>query len=201
MTSIGLALEQATTLAVGASKIGGLPSLPAKFEWPVSEYGDEPLGYVLQINFAELQAARPTPELPARGVLQLFCSLDESDLSSPEPSHALVFHPDPAKLVEGELPEDIDTAEATLEQRSITFGSGEAGRMLGEPPELSGDLEGAFDGDEEVLLLELDAYGNVTRVDDSHSIFGEGRFIVSVTKENLAGGKLANAQLLFVSGT
>lgn len=201
MPSVGLSLNKSTSLAVGASKIGGLPSLPPKFEWPVSEYGDEPLGYVLQLNFAELQAARPTPELPTRGVLQLFCSLDESDLSSAEPSHALVFHADPSKLVDGELPEGIDTDEATLEQRSITFGSGDAGRMLGDPPELRGDLEGAFDEEEEVLLLELDAYGNVTRVDDSHSIFGEGRFIVSVTKEHLAAGKLAKAQLLFVGGT
>jgi len=201
VTQIGLAFKTSTELAIGASKIGGLPSVPPSFSWPASKYGAEPLGYVLQLNFAELQAACPTDELPKRGLLQLFCSLDESDLSEPEPSHQIFFHPDLSTLVEGGLPDGIDVVEATLEQRSISFGDGDAARMLGEPPDLGDELEGAFDPEQEVLLLELDAYDNVTRVGASHSIFGEGRFVLSAARSDLAAGKLDKAQLLFVSGT
>jgi hypothetical protein len=198
---INLDLKKAKNLDVGASKIGGLPSVPADFEWPQSEYDDGPLGYVLQINLAELQAASPTPALPKKGVLQLYCSLDESDLSSPEPSHAVVFHEDPSKLVEGELPESLDADEANLEQRAISFGKGDGARMFGDAPELTGDLEGAFDEAKEELLLELDAYNNVTRVGASHSIFGEGRFVLCITKSDLKKGKLEEAALLFVGGS
>ncbi len=200
MPEIGLSFQRAATLAVGVSKLGGLPSVPRGFEWPIGEYGNEPLGYVLQVNFAELQASCPTDELPKQGLLQLFCSLDESDLSG-DPSHKIVFHPDPTQLVEGALPEGIDVIEATLEQRAITFGSGEDARMLGDLPELDGDLEGALDPEEEALLLEVNAYDNVTRVGASHSIFGEGRFIIFVKQSALAAGELGEANLLFVSGT
>jgi uncharacterized protein YwqG len=143
MDEIDLKLKKEKTLPVAASKIGGRPSLPAKFSWPSSEYSEGPLGFVLQLNFAELQKAKPTPDLPAKGLLQLFCTLDESDLSSPEPEHAVRFHTDVDKLVDTELPEDLDQEEGTLEQRAITFGAKGEARMFGEP-ELEGDLEGAF---------------------------------------------------------
>lgn len=201
MPEVGLSFKPAATLAVGASKLGGLPSVPRGFVWPVGPYGNRPLGYVLQINFAELQAAVPTDELPKRGLLQLFCSIEETDLSEPDPGHKILFHADPSALVEAPLPAKIDVVEATLEQRAIAFGSGGEARMLGDLPELDGDLEGVFDPDDDVLLLELDAYDNVTRPGASHSIFGEGRFVLTIKHEALAEGQLDEAQLLFVSGT
>ncbi len=198
--AIGLTFKIKSTRAPAASKLGGLPALPAKFTWPTNELSDEPLGYVLQINFAELQASCPTAELPAQGVMQLFCSIEETDLSSPEPSFAVVYHPDPSALVTTALPEELDVDEATLEQRVIHFGGGGTARMLGEPPHLPTEL-GSFDPTTEVLLLDLEAYGNVTRVEESHSIFGEGRFVLIITRAELAKHQLDKAQLVFVSGT
>jgi Domain of unknown function (DUF1963) len=202
MDQIELKLKKQKKLGIAASKIGGRPSLPAKFSWPTGELSEGALGFVLQLNLAELQKAVPTKHLPAKGLLQLFCSLDESDLSSPEPEHAICFHGDVGKLVDTDLPEELDLEEANLEQRAIAFGakSGEA-RMFGDAPELGSNLEGIFDPKKEALLLELDAYGNVTRVGDNHSIFGEGRFVLAITKTDLAKGALAKASLLFVGGT
>lgn len=200
MDQIDLKLKKAPKLGVGASKIGGKPSVPPKFTWPTSEYGDTPLGFVLQLNFAELQAAKPTKNIPTKGLLQLFCTLDESDLTE-SPEHAILFHEDVGKLVEGDYPEDYDETEGTIEQRSITFGVEGEARMFGDAPELGEDLEGAFDEEEEELLLELDAYNHVTRVDESHSIFGEGRFVLVVKSDALAEGDLDKTNLLFVGGT
>jgi hypothetical protein len=200
MDQIDLKLKKAKKLDVGASKIGGKPSVPPKFTWPESEYGG-PLGFVLQLNFAELQAAKPTKKIPTKGVLQLFCTLDESDLSSGSPEHAIRFHENASKLVEADFPEEYDETEGTLEQRSITFGAKGEARMFGDAPELGEELDGSFDEDEEEVLLELDAYGNVTRVDESHSIFGEGRFVLVVKSDALAEGNLEGVDLLFVGGT
>lgn len=73
---------------------------------------------MLQLNFAELQKAAPRKELPAKGLLQLFCTLEETDLSSPQPEHAVVFHPNVAKFVDTNPPKDLDKTEgarATLD--------------------------------------------------------------------------------------
>lgn len=203
MDKIGLTVKKAKKLGVGASKIGGKPSVPKNFTWPVSEYSEEPLGYVFQVNMEELQKAVPTPALPKKGLLQFYCSLDESELSSPQPSHHIIFHSDPSKLVEGEFPDDIDTVEATLEERSIEFGGkGKDMRMFGEAPEFSNpDLQPAFDPARDELLLELYAYGTVTRKKQDFSIFGDGTFFLIIPKASLKKAKFEDTNFLFEGGS
>ncbi len=60
---------------LGGSRIGGRPDLPPDAEWP--EFEGEPLGFLAQINFAELRASPVARELPAGGVMSLFCLHDE----------------------------------------------------------------------------------------------------------------------------
>jgi hypothetical protein len=62
---------------LGASKTGGLPHVPAGFEWPTEEGSDEPLSLVCQINLADVARAMPN-SLPSAGMLYLF-SIADSD--------------------------------------------------------------------------------------------------------------------------
>jgi uncharacterized protein YwqG len=55
------------------SKIGGEPNLPADLAWP--EWQGHPLGFVAQIDFAELAAHCALPDFPASGQLFFFYDL------------------------------------------------------------------------------------------------------------------------------
>lgn len=68
--------------------------------------------------------------------------------------------------------------------------------MLGETPELDGDLEGTLPR-KYVLLLQLGAYGNVTRKGERYSIFGGGTFYLSLGRADLKKGALDEALFLF----
>lgn len=203
MDNIGLKIKKAKGLAVGVSKVGGKPSLPEGFVWPVSKYSEEPLGFVCQINMAELQASMPTGELPKQGLLQLFCSLDESELSSPSPSHKIVFHANPAALEEAEFPDGINLSEATLDERQISFDAkSDDGRVFGTDPQFSrSELQGIFDGKNDALLLDLPAYSNVARVKEKSSIFGDGEFFLIIPQNELKEGNLEKAHLIFEGGS
>lgn len=54
------------------SKVGGVPYLPAGEEWPLGP-GAEPLGFLAQINCADLA---PLPGFPHEGLLQFFIGTD-----------------------------------------------------------------------------------------------------------------------------
>ncbi len=202
-TTITLIIKKAKGAPVGSSKIGGKPHVPKDFKWPLGKYAEDPLGFVCQINMAEVQKTAPSDLLPKKGLLQVFCTLEETELSSFGPSHKIIFYKDVAELVESEFPEGINVAEASLEERSITFGKkGKDGRMLGGAPEFnSEDLRGVFDGNKEELLLELPAYGNVTRKGDTHSIFGEGVFYLMISKHNLKQEKFDEIKFIFEGGS
>lgn len=62
------------TLAVGTSKLGGGPDLPAGAAWPM--IGERPLSFLGQFNFAELAVSPVARELPATGLLSVFFDHD-----------------------------------------------------------------------------------------------------------------------------
>jgi len=65
-----VALEVASTgedVPVGASKLGGVPDLPADLEWPA--WGGRPLDFLAQIDLAELEIETG---LPKQGLLLFF---------------------------------------------------------------------------------------------------------------------------------
>ncbi len=59
-----------TTIALGQSKIGGLPHLPAHWSYP--HFEDKPLGFLAQINLAEIPNELQLAPLPSTGILYFF---------------------------------------------------------------------------------------------------------------------------------
>jgi Domain of unknown function (DUF1963) len=57
-------------LALGVTKLGGLPDLPAGTAWPA--WNGVPLGFVAQIHLDELRAYPVAPALPVNGWLYFF---------------------------------------------------------------------------------------------------------------------------------
>lgn len=72
--AIHLTLENADNgdIAIGASKMGGLPDLPRNVEWFREETVGIPMTFICQINFAEAKPYDLEDKLPASGILYLF---------------------------------------------------------------------------------------------------------------------------------
>ena len=81
------------------SYIGGLPRLPAHFEWPTETPFDEPraLTFVAQIDLSELPSFPERELLPAAGTLYFFAS-SEFDGGDDPPGHVLYFDGDATTL-------------------------------------------------------------------------------------------------------
>jgi uncharacterized protein YwqG len=69
---------------LGDSKIGGMPHLPADFEWPY--YFDKPLTFIAQFNLSKIAAYDTEDQLPDEGFLLFFyegsdevCGMDPMD--------------------------------------------------------------------------------------------------------------------------
>ncbi|MBI1279450.1 MAG: DUF1963 domain-containing protein [Anaerolineaceae bacterium] len=62
-------------LPVGSSKLGGLPDLPANFQWPY--YNDVPLTFIGQFKFSEIAPYDPEGILPNQGILYYFIETDD----------------------------------------------------------------------------------------------------------------------------
>jgi uncharacterized protein YwqG len=67
--------SEAPDAPLGASRIGGLADVPAKFKWP-READRSPLCFIAQINLADLPRLTNHP-LPTSGLLSLFVGTDE----------------------------------------------------------------------------------------------------------------------------
>ena len=109
-----------TQLAIGQSKMGGLPDLPADMAWPHD--GSTPMALIAQINLAELQAAAPTDALPERGMLWVFYETERGDWGY-DPAHASGFavvyadvgpHALQRRTAPDKLPEGADFSAAAL---------------------------------------------------------------------------------------
>lgn len=68
-------VRQALPVAPGASKLGGLPDVPAGFEWP--QLKGKPLGFIGQLRCADLPAAGLEALWPADGMLHFFYDVEE----------------------------------------------------------------------------------------------------------------------------
>lgn len=101
--------------ALGSSRIGGWPDLPAGVDWPC--WQQRPMAFLAQIDLAQAHAAEPELRLPAAGLLSFFvgCGKDtytrDGDprprfmvdlMAGTEPDHGdawrVLFHPDTAAL-------------------------------------------------------------------------------------------------------
>ncbi len=68
-------VRQAMPVAVGASKLGGLPDVNAGFVWP--HLHGKPLGFIGQLRCADLPVAGLGPDWPTDGLLHFFYDLEE----------------------------------------------------------------------------------------------------------------------------
>lgn len=73
--AIDIILDGESAGALGESRFGGAPDLPAEMDWPRNAEG-EALTFLAQINLSEIPAFEHNP-LPARGWLYVFIGLDE----------------------------------------------------------------------------------------------------------------------------
>lgn len=130
--SIHLAYQPAAEpLAVGQSRIGGRPDLPADFVWPYYEgkdYLDEtpvnrPLTFMAQINLAEAAEFDKEELLPKSGLLSFFYEL-QTERWGFDPADRgcsrVYYFPDLAGLQRTELPADL-AEEYQLPEFALTF--------------------------------------------------------------------------------
>lgn len=79
LPAMELVPKRAENLGVFESKLGGVPYMPADFEYPKGKSGifkGRPLRLLAQLNFEKLPHIE---NFPRKGILQFFCSDDEDD--------------------------------------------------------------------------------------------------------------------------
>jgi hypothetical protein len=119
-------------VAVGASKIGGLPDLPPGYRWPpggdchaiynLDTSGTERLaGFLAQVNFAEIAHTLAGKDLPEAGVLSFFCFQDIENDNPDAIGAKAVFFPDPAGLVRTRPPRELTEGNGVIPARRLTF--------------------------------------------------------------------------------
>lgn len=99
--------EEDTAIAVGASKLGGLPDLPAGAEWP--EWRGNPMAFIAQIRLDEASRFDDEAILPATGLLSIFFATDgepKGNEDDDDPTSWRVMHVDgdPAAFVRRSAP-------------------------------------------------------------------------------------------------
>lgn len=88
-------------LAVGRSRLGGVPDLPEGFTWPEGEEG--PLQPVLQLDLRDLVGLDPKERLPPSGWLWVFADIYWDD--------ARVFHASGDAALVASARDDVDLIE------------------------------------------------------------------------------------------
>lgn len=99
---------------VGASRLGGLPDLPAETVWPDND--GEPLSFIAQLNLAEAHAFDAGGLLPESGLLSFFYDAVSQEAWGFDPadhgSFAVIYSPPSAPLVRREAPAALDSEGA-----------------------------------------------------------------------------------------
>jgi uncharacterized protein (TIGR02996 family) len=119
-------------IAVGASKVGGLPDLPPGFPWPpggdchaiynLDTGGTDRLaGFLAQVNFAEIADTQAAQGLPRAGVLSFFCFQDIENDNPDAIGTKAVFFPDPAGLVRTKPPKELTEGNGVMPSQRLTF--------------------------------------------------------------------------------
>jgi hypothetical protein len=95
-----------SALAIGTTKFGGRPDLPRGEAWPTRDKG--PLGFLAQINLADLAQTFTGRELPGSGLLSFFV-YNDPDTGEPgdEGGFRALYFPDPSALSRRDPPAGI----------------------------------------------------------------------------------------------
>ena len=108
-------------LPVGGSRFGGLPDLPQGVAWPAWDKG--PLGFLAQINLADLHGTLAGRDLPPRGLLSFFVFNDaEEGMPAPDKgSWQVLYAPDPSALRPHPAPDGLDEWNPLAPAHRLTF--------------------------------------------------------------------------------
>ncbi len=71
-------VDDEARLALGASKVGGAPDLPAATPWPATSDG-APLPFIAQIRLADIASLDAACDLPHVGLLSFFYAINQPD--------------------------------------------------------------------------------------------------------------------------
>jgi len=105
--AVRVATTPADTLALGASRIGGVPDLPPGLAWPRHE--GAPLAFLAQFDLAEVAHVVPVSPLPRVGHLWFFYDA-KNYAGTYGPSNgrdAIVLHEPGGALVKADVPVDL----------------------------------------------------------------------------------------------
>ncbi|MEB9456450.1 YwqG family protein [Bacillus anthracis] len=147
--------KQEDTVAIGSSKMGGIPDLPFAFEYPTHK--GNPLQFIAQFNLKDLQHVGMDHNLPKTGMLYFFIieNYFEEDVSPTEAGRVLYYD------VPVEQLRRADELQTNYNQCAITF------ELTYKLPELF--IEDEADSDRFLQLLEELIPDNY----DNHQMFGE----------------------------
>ena len=128
-SSVRITLESAgdEQIAIGASKMGGLPDLPKTVDWFRQGHTNTPLSFICQINFAEVKPYDNEGKLPASGILYFFydCSMDGMpwgfDPKDINEKVVYYYDGDLADLERKEAPNDIEENGCVFEAAELRF--------------------------------------------------------------------------------
>ncbi|MFJ8531282.1 YwqG family protein [Bacillus sp. NPDC094106] len=146
---------QKDTLAIGCSKMGGVPDVPVSFEYPT--YKENPLHFIAQFNLNDLHDVGMSHNLPKTGMLYFFCYENhfDEDVNQKDVGCVLYYDVSPEQL------RRMDEIQPKFIQCEISF------ECTYKLPELF--IENEDDSDRFLQLLEElipDHY-------DNHQLFGE----------------------------
>jgi uncharacterized protein YwqG len=147
--------KQQEIIAIGSSKMGGVPDLPNTFEYPT--YKENPLRFIAQFNLSDLQNVGMDHNLPKTGMLYFFSieNYFEEDVDPTEAGRVLYYN------IPVEQLRRADEIQAKYNQCAITF------ELTYKLPELF--IEDEADSDRFLQLLEELIPDNY----DNHQMFGE----------------------------
>jgi uncharacterized protein (TIGR02996 family) len=143
---------------LGVSKFGGLPDLPSDVAWPT--WREQPMGFLGQINLAELAGVQAHRELPPQGLLSFFHydNPDEFDffIDHPEqPWWRVVYTPATERLRRRRPPRPLRQGNAIALECALTFDE-----MLDLPDSSSARIEGKPRSRYLELLSHLEKLGH-----------------------------------------
>ncbi|OUC03782.1 cytoplasmic protein [Bacillus thuringiensis serovar medellin] len=147
--------KQQETVAIGSSKMGGVPDLPALFEYP--KHKGNSLQFIAQFNLSDLQNVGMDYNLPKTGMLYFFCieNYFEENVNLTEAGR-VIYYDVPVEQLRRE-----NEIQAKYNQCAITF------ELTYKLPELF--IEDEADSDRFLQLLEELIPDNY----DNHQMFGE----------------------------
>ncbi|MEO7002119.1 MAG: YwqG family protein [Ktedonobacterales bacterium] len=112
-----------TTLAVGASKLGGLPDLPSGMAWP--QWKGTPMAFIAQITLADAHPYDSEGALPATGLLSFFYDATQQTFGGNPADRggwSVLYLPDGAALQRQSAPARLP-GNARFHACAVTFAS------------------------------------------------------------------------------